>query len=164
MGRIKNFFNDFKAFISKGNIFDMAIGVIIGSAFSPIVNSLVKDIIMPPLGLLIGDQDFSELKAIIRPEVLDTDGVTVLKEAVSINYGTFISYILNFLLVALVIFIVIRIITKSKQRLQALAAKKKAAEEAPAEESPVEEAAPVESEADILRDIRDLLANKNKEE
>ncbi|MCQ2770361.1 MAG: large conductance mechanosensitive channel protein MscL [Clostridia bacterium] len=158
----KSFFTDFKAFIAKGNILDMAVGVIIGGAFSPIVSSLVNDIIMPPLGLLIGDTDFKDLVAVLKPEVLDEAG-EVVKKAVTINYGNFISVVLNFLLIALVIFTFLRIIVKSKEKAAAIAAKKKEQEAAEAEaavETPAEPevpAEPVETQEDILKDIRDCL-------
>ncbi len=152
------FFSDFKAFISKGNILDMAVGVIIGGAFNPIVSSLVNDIIMPPLGLIFGKEDLAEMKAVLVPEVLNEAG-EVAKAAVTINYGAFIATVLNFLIVALVIFTVLRVITKSREKLEAL---KKKEEEAPApvEEAPAE---PVETEEDILRDIRELLKNSKSE-
>lgn len=145
---MKKFFADFKAFISKGNIFDMAIGVIIGGAFSPIVTSLVNDIIMPPLGLLVGGRDFSDLKVVLK------EAADEATPAVTLNYGAFISTVLNFLIIALVIFIIMRAIIKAKERIAALTAKKE--EEAAAEE-PAAPAEPVETEADILRDIRELL-------
>lgn len=162
MGKVKQFFVDFKNFIAKGNIFDMAVGVIIGSAFSPIVSSLVNDIIMPPLGLLIGGKDFTQFKAVLKEAVVDTDG-TILKEAVTINYGNFISIILNFLLIAFIIFLVVRIITKSQKHIQALQEKAKAKGQPEVVEEPEAPAEPVETQEDILRDIRDLLAKSNKE-
>lgn len=156
---MKKFFADFKAFISKGNIFDMAVGVIIGGAFSPIVSSLVNDIIMPPLGLLFGNEDLSTMKAVLRPEVLDEAG-EILTPAVTLNYGAFIAAILNFLIIALVIFTILRAIIKGRERVEKLMSKgKEAAEEAPAE--PEE---PKETEEDILRDIRDYLKAKNNNE
>ena len=147
---MKKFFADFRDFIAKGNILDMAVGVIIGGAFSPIISSLVNDIIMPPLGLLIGGQDFSGLKIVLRE-------ATETAPAVSINYGTFISTVINFLLIALVIFTVLRAIVKGKQKLEELAKKKEETVE-PEPEVPAE---PVETEEDILRDIRDLLKKNN---
>lgn len=150
---MKKFFTDFKAFIAKGNILDMAVGVIIGGAFSPIITSLVNDIIMPPLGMLVSGNDLSEMKIILR-EATETGA------AISINYGTFISTVLNFLLIALVIFSVLRAIMKGREKLEQLTKKKE--DEAPSEPETPEE--PVETEEDILRDIRDLLKNKDSRE
>ena len=124
-------FKEFKEFISKGNIFDMAVGVIIGGAFGKIVTSLVNDIIMPLVGILIGGHDFTGLVA----KVGDA----------TINYGTFIQNIVDFLIVALCIFVVVKAMSKFKK-------KEEAAPEAPAEPS---------EEVLLLREIRDSL-KKNK--
>jgi large conductance mechanosensitive channel len=100
-----SFASDFKAFIMRGNVVDLAVAVVIGGAFGKIVSSLVADIIMPPIGLLIGGIDFSNLKWIIRnsPDP---------KQVVSINYGTFINTIITFLIIALAIFIVIKLLER----------------------------------------------------
>ena len=124
-------FKEFKDFISKGNIFDMAVGVIIGGAFGKIVTSLVNDIIMPLVGILIGGHDFTGL-------------TWTVKDAV-INYGTFIQNIVDFLIVALCIFIVIKAMSKFKKK---------------EEEAPAEPPKPSE-EVLLLREIRDSL-KKNK--
>lgn len=94
---------EFKEFALKGNMIDMAVGIIIGSAFGGVVNSLVKDIIMPPVGLLMGNVDFSDLN--MR-----------LSSTVSINYGVFVNTIVNFFILAFAIFIVIRQINKLKKK------------------------------------------------
>lgn len=109
------FWKDFKAFISRGNIVDLAIGLVVGAAFTAIVNSLVNDIIKPLIALLV-DGDFSELVVVLREAVYDTDGVTVLQEAITLNYGNLIMAILTFLIDAFVIFTVLRIVTKPPQR------------------------------------------------
>jgi large conductance mechanosensitive channel len=100
-----SFASDFKAFIMRGNVVDLAVAVVIGGAFGKIVSSLVADVIMPPIGLLIGGIDFSNLKWIIRnsPDP---------KQVVSINYGTFINTIITFLIIALAIFIVIKLLER----------------------------------------------------
>ncbi|HJU07574.1 MAG TPA: large-conductance mechanosensitive channel protein MscL [Rhodanobacteraceae bacterium] len=100
-----SFASDFKAFIMRGNVVDLAVAVVIGGAFGKIVSSLVSDIIMPPIGLLIGGIDFSNLKWIIRnsPDP---------KQVVSINYGTFINTIITFLIIALAIFVVIKLLER----------------------------------------------------
>ena len=137
---------DFKEFISKGNVVDMAVGVIIGSAFGKIVTSLVNDIIMPPLGKLIGGIDFSDMKVVLSNEVLDAAGEVVTPE-VAINYGIFINTILEFLILALCIFLVVTAIKKANEKLSSL--KKKEEEEA-APEEPSEE-------VKLLTEIRDAL-------
>ena len=100
-----SFAKEFKAFIMRGNVVDLAVAVVIGGAFGRIVTSLVNDIIMPPIGALIGGIDFSSLKWIIKnsPDP---------KQVVAINYGTFINTIITFLIIALAIFIVIRLLQR----------------------------------------------------
>ena len=145
------FFKDFKAFIAKGKIIDLAVGVVIGGAFGKITTSLVNDIIMPPLGMLIGKVKFDELKYVLQEEELNEAG-EVVKAAVSINYGNFIQTIVDFLLVAFCIFLVLRVMVKGQQKLEAL--KKKEEEEKAAE--PPKPAEPSE-EVLLLREIRDSL-------
>ena len=104
---------EFKAFISRGNVLDMAVGLIIGSAFTAIVNSLVGDLLMPLLGLLTGKMDFSQLKLVLQPaveEVLDETGavVTPAVAEISLNYGSFIQSVISFLLIALAVFILVK--------------------------------------------------------
>jgi large conductance mechanosensitive channel len=116
-------FKEFKEFIARGNVMDMAIGVIIGTAFGAIVKSLVSDIIMPPIGLLLGDVDFSNLYVLL--EKGDPAGpYASLAEAqaagaVTINYGVFIDTVISFLIVALVVFIVIRNVNRLKREEEA---------------------------------------------
>ena len=131
--------NEFKTFISRGNILDMAVGVIMGTAFSKIVTSIVNDIFMPLIGLLLGGLNFSGLSVQIRDTV--------------IAYGAFIQNVIDFLIVAICLFLVIRFMAK-------LTAKKKAAEEAEARQAP----APAKSdEVVLLEEIRDLLKKESKE-
>ena len=131
--------NEFKTFISRGNILDMAVGVIMGTAFSKIVTSIVNDIFMPLIGLLLGGLNFSGLSVQIRDTV--------------IAYGAFIQNVIDFLIVAVCLVLVIRFMAK-------LTAKKKAAEEAEAKQAP----APAKSdEAVLLEEIRDLLKKESKE-
>ena len=114
---IRNFISEFKKFAMRGNVIDMAVGIIIGAAFGKIVDSLVKDVLMPPIGLLLGKVDFSDLKIVL------TEG----ENPVSINYGLFINALISFIIVALAVFILIKAINK----LQEKACKEEAA--APAE-------------------------------
>ena len=138
---------EFKDFAMKGNVIDMAVGVIIGGAFGKIISSLVNDILMPLVGALIGNVDFTTLSATLRAPKLDSAG-EVVKQAVTLNYGNFIQVAVDFLLVAICIFLVIKAINKAK----ALAEKKK--EEEPA--AP----APKPDDVVLLEEIRDLLKNK----
>ena len=138
------FLQDFKAFAMKGNVVDMAVGVIIGGAFGKIVSSLVGDIIMPTIGLLVGGVNFTDLKLQLKPAEV-VDGVE--KAAATLNYGNFIQTTFDFLVIAFSIFCVIRIIGR-------LIAKK---EEKPA--APPAPPAPSKEEV-LLTEIRDLLKEK----
>ena len=139
MKKVKEFFNDFKAFISQGNIIDMAVGVVIGAAFKAIVSSLVADIINPCIALITGDVDLKGLKYVLVPEVvekLDAEGNVLVEAApeVAITYGVFLQSIIDFLLIAICIFIVLRIMMSTKKKLEELAKKpEEKVEEAPAE-------------------------------
>lgn len=114
----KNFISEFKKFAMRGNVIDMAVGIIIGAAFGKIVDSLVKDIIMPPIGLLLGKVDFSDLKLVL------TSG----ENPVSINYGLFINALISFLIVAFAVFILIKAINKLQEKMITEEAEEKAAE------------------------------------
>ena len=116
----KGFFGEFKEFISRGNVVDMAVGIIIGGLFTAIVNSFVKDILNPILGLLVGGTDFGDLKIILREATLTT-------EELAIRYGNLIQNIIQFLLTALVLFLIVRGINRMKAKAEEEA--KKAAEE-----------------------------------
>ena len=139
---------EFKDFAMKGNVIDMAVGVIIGGAFGKIISSLVNDILMPLVGALIGNVDFTTLSATLRAPKLDSAG-EVVKQAVTLNYGNFIQVAVDFLLVAICIFLVIKAINKAK----ALSEKKKEEEAAAAP-------APKPDDVVLLEEIRDLLKNK----
>ncbi|HRJ63834.1 large-conductance mechanosensitive channel protein MscL [Brevundimonas sp. UBA2416] len=133
---------EFKDFISRGNVIDLAVGVIIGASFGKIVTSLVEQVVMPPIGLLLGRVDFSNLKWVLSPE----DPATVAIEEVAIQYGAFINTLIQFVIVAFVIFLMVKAINKMRRE--------KAAEpEAPA--------APTATEA-LLAEIRDELRARPK--
>lgn len=157
MAREKSgFFRDFKKFITKGNILDMAVGVIIGTAFNQIVKSLVDDILMPLIGRLANTKDLTDLKYVLTEEVLAADGVTVETAEVAIRYGQFLSYILNFLIVAMTLFIIIRSAMKFRQKMESLHTKQE--EEAPA---PVPAEPSVEEKTlAVLGEIKELLEEK----
>ena len=132
----------------KGNVIDMAVGVIIGGAFGKIVTSIVNDIIMPPIGLLVGGMNFKDLKLVMKPEVLGADGA-VETAAVTLNYGNFLQQTIDFLIIAFSIFVIIRLIGKLSRKKE---------EEAPA---PAPAPAPEPSaEEKLLTEIRDLLKEK----
>ncbi len=116
----KNFLTDFKNFISRGNVIDMAIGIIIGAAFGKIVDSLVKDIIMPPIGFFMGKVDFSNLYFQIYPleEKFDSLSAAQAAGAVTINYGQFLNTIISFIIVAIAAFILIKAITKLQKTIK----------------------------------------------
>jgi len=102
---------EFKDFISKGNVIDLAVGVIIGAAFGKIVTSLVEQVVMPPIGLLLGGVDFSNLKWVLAPENPATEAV----EEVAIQYGAFVNTLIQFLIVAFVIFLMVKVINKMRR-------------------------------------------------
>lgn len=151
MGMLK----EFKEFAMRGNVVDMAVGVVIGGAFGKIVSSLVADVIMPPVGLLLGGADFKDLKLVMKdavPASLDAAGneIAAAIPAVTLNYGAFCQTILDFLIVALAIFFMI----KAVNQLSNL--KKKEEEAAPAPAAAPEPSA----EEKLLSEIRDLLKEK----
>jgi large conductance mechanosensitive channel len=104
------FVQEFRAFAVKGNVVDMAVGIILGVAFNKIVTSLVNDIIMPPIGMLIGGVEFKELKLVLRPERLTEAGATLA--AVEIRYGMFINTVIEFLIIAFTVFVIVKIMNR----------------------------------------------------
>ena len=145
---MSNFIKEFKEFAVKGNAIDMAVGVIIGGAFGEIVNSIVNDIIMPPIGWLIGGVNFSDLKVELPQVVIQ--GVEMAPA--TINYGSFIQTIINFIIIALCVFMMVKGLAKMKN------AKKEEEEAAPA--APAEPS----NEEKLPTEIRDLLAKKYRAE
>ena len=137
-------FKEFKEFAFKGNIVDMAIGVIIGSAFGKIVSSLVGDIIMPIFGFITAGMDFNKLKFVMSPAEIAADG-TVQKAEAAILYGTFIENLIDFFLISISIFFMIKLLSKFKRKQ---------------EEVPVEEPVKEPTELEVLTQIRDLLEEK----
>jgi len=107
---------EFKEFIARGNVMDLAIGLIVGAAFGKIITSLVNDVIMPPIGLLVGGIDFGNLFVTLKGGRFDTLKAAKDAGAVTINYGVFINAIIDFLIVAAVIFLVIKAINRMKRR------------------------------------------------
>lgn len=152
---MKKFFAEFKEFIAKGNVLDMAIGVVIGGAFKEIVNALVNNIIMPLIGMLTGGVSVEEWKWVLQPAVVE-NGVEKSPE-VAVLYGGFIQTIIDFLIIAFCIFLTLKVVLALQAKTQALL-HKKAEEEAAAEPE-----APSETEMDVLKDIRELLRVQDAE-
>lgn len=159
----KGFFTQFKEFITKGNVLDMAVGVIIGNSFKAIVTALTDKILMPVITWVVGDKSLDELKYVLKPAVLDEAGEVVTAEN-AIQYGVFIQSIIDFLLVALVLFVIIKSAMSFHDKREALMKKLKKEEEGAAEEAPAAPAEPTieEKNAEVLKEIRDLLANMKK--
>jgi large conductance mechanosensitive channel len=135
MGMIK----EFKEFAMKGNVVDMAVGIIIGGAFGKIISSAVADVLMPPLGLLLGGVNFTDLKLNLSEAIMEGD--KVVKEAVTVNYGNFIQVTVDFLIIAFVIFMAIKAMNSMKKKEEA---------------APAAPPAPSKQEV-LLTEIRDLL-------
>ncbi len=145
------FLTEFKQFAVKGNAIDMAVGVIIGGAFGKIVTSIVNDIIMPPIGWLIGGVDFKDLKVVLKdavPEQLDEAGNVVQKAVaeVTLNYGAFIQNVIDFIIIAFCVFMLVKFITNLNKKKEEPAAP-------PAPPAP-------SAEEKLLTEIRDLLKEK----
>ena len=148
---MKKMLKEFKDFIMRGNVLDMAVGVIVAGAFGKITTSLVNDVFMPFISYLFGARDMTALNLIVRPEIVDEAG-EVVQAAIVIGFGTFVATIIDFILVALVVFLVVKAINTAKAKLE-----KKKEEEAVAE--PPAPPAPSAEEV-LLTEIRDLLKNK----
>ncbi len=131
---------EFKEFAMKGNMLDMAIGIIIGVAFNRIVTSLVQDIFMPVIGFLVGGVNFENLQYVIQEEVLDATG-EVVQELVAVRYGSFLQTLFDFLLIALTIFVVVKAINRMKKK----------------SEDVKEAEVPTPKDIELLTEIRNLL-------
>lgn len=142
---MKKFFGEFKEFISRGNVIDMAIGVVVGAAFKSIIDSLVNDVIMPVVGWLIGDIDFSSF-AVKLSETVAEDGSVIVN---AISYGKFINAIISFLIIAFCLFLTVKVINKFHRKNE------EPAPEAPAVPEP-------SAEEKLLTEIRDLLKEESK--
>ena len=139
---MKKFFSEFKEFAMRGNVLDMAIGVVIATAFGQITSTLINNVIMPLIGLLCGGIDLSKFDIVLREAVMD--GETVVKEAVTLGIGSFLTAVINFILIAFVVFLFVKAMNSAK--------KKK-------EEAPAPDPEP-SNEEKLLAEIRDLLKEK----
>lgn len=140
----ENMIQEFKEFIMRGNVLDLAVAVIIAGAFGTVITSFTNDIILPPIGLMLGGVDFSSLAILLQPEVVNAAG-EITQEAVKISYGAFIQTIINFVIIAFVIFMVVKGYNASQKN---------------AEEAPTAPPAPSNEEV-LLTQIRDLLSKKS---
>lgn len=131
---------EFKEFAIKGNALELAVGVIIGGAFGKIITSLVNDIVMPPLGILIGGINFSALKFTLKAAEHDLSGKTI-HDAIALNYGNFLQSLIDFVIIAVSIFLMIKAVNAFRRRQEHDAVK----------------AAPISKEVELLAEIRDLL-------
>ena len=149
---MKKFISEFKAFINRGNVIDMAIGVIIATAFGAITNALVNNIFMPLIALATGGSDFTDaLDVVLRQPVLNEAG-EVVDPGVVLGFGVLVSAVINFLIIAFICFIIVKAFNKAAERA-------KKAEEAKPEEPA---APPAPTEAELLAEIRDLLRAKSE--
>ena len=154
---MKKFFKEFKEFIAKGNVMDMAVAVVVGGAFKEIVNALVNDIVMPLISLLTGGVSVEDWIYVISPAGIAPDGTEIAESA--ILYGHFIQTIIDFIIIAFCIFLALKVVLALQTKVKEMAKKKE--EEAVAEAAPE---VPAETEMDVLKDIRELLAAKKTEE
>ncbi len=134
-------FKEFRDFIARGNVIDLAVGIVIGSAFTAIVKSLVNDVVMPPIGLILAGVDFSSLFVPLDGKTYESLATATEAGAATLNYGLFINAVISFLIVAWVVFLIVRSINKMKKA---------------EEEAPKEDPAPPREEV-LLEEIRDLL-------
>lgn len=158
---MKKFFQDFKEFAMKGNIIDMALGVVIGSAFGKIVSSFVADVITPFISLITGNVNLTDLKAVLRPAELSETG-EVIRAEVALTYGNFIQCVIDFFIIALSLFLFLRLMMNIKKKMEAATDKllKKKQEEEVEEEKEEEPSEDIK----LLTEIRDLLKKDESKE
>ena len=137
------FIKEFKEFAIKGNLFDTAIGIIIGVAFNKIVSSLVNDIILPSFSLIIGNVNFQNLNIVLQKEIIDNTG-NIIQELVAIKYGNFIQVIFDFIIISITVFLVIKIFNKLRRKA----------------ENEKDTTVSTPSDIELLSEIRDLLKEK----
>ena len=136
---------EFREFALKGNMFDMAVGIIIGASFNKIVSSLVADVFMPPIGYIIGGVNFRELAYELQPRLMDDSG-TLIQEAVYIRYGEFIQTSIDFIIIAITVFVVIKVINTLKRK----------------SEDEADETVETPKNIQLLAEIRDLLKREGR--
>ena len=137
---------EFKEFAIKGNMIDMAIGIIIGTAFGRIITSLVEDIIMPPFGYLLGKFNFATLNVVLKEAEMDQNG-KILKDAITLNYGNFIQVLFNFIIIAITIFFFIKLVNMIRQKA----------------DDPENKSVPTPKDIELLSEIRDILKKQTSQ-
>ena len=150
---MKKFFSEFKTFISRGNVVDMAVGVIVGGAFGKITNSLVNDVVMPAVSMLMGGIDFTAWKIVLKEAVTEMGADGVLVETapeIAVKYGNLIAVIVDFLILAFAVFCMVKVINSMREKAEALKKKEEEAAPPPADPEP-------SAEEKLLTEIRDLL-------
>ena len=167
----KGFFQEFKEFISRGNVLDMAVGIIVGGAFTAIITALVNGVLTPLLQVIgVNESGFGALQVVLKEATVDASGA-VVSEAIVLDFGVVISAVITFLLTAFVLFLIVKTVNTIRSRADELKAKKEAeaaAAEAEAQaaqevaEAPAEEAAPAPTSEELLAEIRDLLKAKQE--
>ena len=146
---MKKFMEEFKAFAMRGNVVDLAVGVVIGGAFGKITTSVVNDIIMPAISMLTGGLNFTDWKLVLKEAVMAADGVTVEVAEVAIHFGNLISTVLDFIIIAFAVFCMVKALNNLHRK-----------KEEPAPEPEPEPAPPAPTTEELLAEIRDLLKNK----
>ena len=149
---MKKMLDEFKTFIMRGNVLDMAVGVVVATAFGKITTALINNILMPFISWIFGTRDMTALNVVVREAVTDEAG-TVVQEAITLGFGTFVAAVIDFLLIAAVVFMIVKVSNKAKEAAEA---RKKAAEEA----APVEEAPAGPSTEELLSQILEELKKK----
>lgn len=146
MSESKSLIQEFKEFVSRGNVIDLAVGIIIGTAFGRIVTSIVEDIIMPPVGAILGGVNFSDLKLVLQETYIENEKIM---PEVALRYGNFLQITLNFLIIAASVFLFVKLINRLKRESKAKELKE--------EEKLKEQVVPESEEVKILKEIRDSL-------
>lgn len=164
---MKKFFKEFKEFITRGSVLDMAVGVIVGSAFTAIVTALSENILKPIINwiltLIFGQNSLSDIYTYLMKKA-DDDGVVDLTQSIYIDWGAFINAIINFIIIAFVLFVIVKSMNNFQRKMRELEEKVKKQEEQPAPEvaEPEPEPEPVDEHLELLKEIRDLLKEKEK--
>lgn len=161
---MKKFFKEFKEFITRGSVLDMAVGVIVGSAFTAIVTALSNNILKPIINwiltLIFGQNSLSDIYTYLKK--VEVDGVVDLTQSIYIDWGAFINAIINFIIIAFVLFVIVKAINNFQRKMHELEEKVKKQEEQPAPEVTEPEPEPVDEHLELLKEIRDLLKEKEK--
>lgn len=161
---MKKFFKEFKEFITRGSVLDMAVGVIVGSAFTAIVTALSNNILKPIINwiltLIFGQNSLSDIYTYLKK--VEVDGVVDLTQSIYIDWGAFINAIINFIIIGFVLFVIVKAINNFQRKMRELEEKVKKQDEQPAPEVTEPEPEPVDEHLELLKEIRDLLKEKEK--